>query len=326
MAIPQVAPTPDPEFQAMVRAKYAGNPAAITDLGARLLVGREAPCAPVDGAALLVEAGQQGDAGAFGYIAIIAAAGVGRAQSWPDAFEAIGRAAALGEAKAQRQIGLLRGMGVAAAAAVRGWLDAPAGETVHDAPPFVAYPGFLTVAACEWFKERAAPKLVPARVNDAKGTGLKLDPMRTNKGSVFSLIETDLVMQLVRARIAHVAGVATAALEPAEVLHYRVGETYKRHIDFFHPTLTNFAEEMRVKGQRIKTCLVYLNDGFEGGETEFPKIELKFRGGVGGALFFDNVLPNGAGDMNTLHTGLPPTRGEKWLLSRWMRSKPQQVA
>ena len=26
------------------------------------------------------------------------------------------------------------------------------------------------------------------------------------------------------------------------------------------------------------------------------------------------------------HAGLPPTQGEKWLLSQWMRSKPQQVA
>jgi hypothetical protein len=30
--------------------------------------------------------------------------------------------------------------------------------------------------------------------------------------------------------------------------------------------------------------------------------------------------------MNTLHTGLPPARGEKWLFSQWIRSKPQQPA
>lgn len=319
------AATPDPEFQALVRAKYAGNPAAMTDLGARLLVGRETPRATVDGAALLLEAARLGDAAAFAYIAVIAAAGVGRPQSWPDAFDALGRAAALGDTHALRQIELLEDMGVPNAVSVRGWLAAAKGETLRDAPRLVAYPGFLTPRACEWFKARAAPKLVPARVNDAKGGGLKLDPMRTNEGAVFSLVETDLVMQLVRSRIAHVAQVATNALEPVEVLHYRVGETYKRHVDFFHPSLPNFADEMRAKGQRTRTCLVYLNDDFEGGETEFPKIGIKFRGGVGGALLFDNVKASGAGDMNTLHTGLPPTSGEKWLLSQWIRSKPQQV-
>jgi hypothetical protein len=325
MAIPRAQPAPDPEFQALVRAKYAGDPGALADLGARLLVGREAPRAPIDGAALLTEAAAQGERSAYAYIAVSAAAGVGRAQNWGDAFDAIGRAAALGEPDASRQIDLLRGMGLAAAGAMRAWLAASAGETLRESPRLVSHPAFLTPAVCEWLKARAAPKLVAARVNDAKGGGLKLDPMRTNRGAVFSLIETDLVMQVVRARIAHVAGVASSALEPAEVLHYRVGETYKRHVDFFHPALPNFAEEMRARGQRVKTCLVYLNDDFDGGETEFPKLGIRFRGGIGGALLFENVGANGAGNMDTLHTGLPPTRGEKWLLSQWMRSKPQQA-
>jgi predicted 2-oxoglutarate/Fe(II)-dependent dioxygenase YbiX len=143
---------------------------------------------------------------------------------------------------------------------------------------------------------------------------------------VFSLIETDFFTQLVRARIAHAAELSTDALEPPEVLHYSVGESYRPHVDFFHPQLPNFAEQMRVKGQRIKTCLLYLNEDFEGGETEFPKLALKYRGRAGDALIFENVKPNGTGDLQTLHAGLPPTRGEKWLFSQWMRSKAQPVA
>ena len=157
------------------------------------------------------------------------------------------------------------------------------------------------------------------------GRGLKLDAMRSNTGAAFSLIESDVVMQLIRARVARAAGVAPSALEPPEVLHYEIGQTYKPHVDFFHPRLPTFAEEMRVKGRRIKTCLVYLNEDLEGGETEFPKLKIKFRGRAGEALLFDNVSANGAGDLNTIHTGLPPTRGEKWLLSQWIRSKPQRV-
>jgi prolyl 4-hydroxylase len=111
-----------------------------------------------------------------------------------------------------------------------------------------------------------------------------------------------------------------------EVLHYAGGETYRPHVDFFHPSLPHYAEEMRVRGQRVRTCLVYLNAGYEGGETDFPRLGMRFRGEVGEALVFDNVGADGSGDMSTLHTGLPPASGEKWLLSQWLRERRQPIA
>ena len=322
----QAAPGPDLEFQALVRTRYAGNPQAITELGARLLVGRDAPYAPLDGAALIADAAQQGDAAAWHYVAVLAASGIGRGQSWSDGYAALNRAAELGHAHARRQIDVLAGLGMSTGNAVRTWVAPPSAHVLRETPHFVTYDGFLASALCLYLIDRAAARLVPAQVNDARGGGLKLDPMRTNTTAVFTIGDTDFVVQLVRARIAAAAGVPFDALEPAEVLHYNVGETYKPHVDFFHASLPNFAEEMRQKGQRIRTCLVYLNDDFDGGETEFSRVGVKFRGRAGEALVFDNVLPNGTGDMNTVHTGRPPSRGEKWLLSQWIRSKAQRVA
>ncbi len=60
-------------------------------------------------------------------------------------------------------------------------------------------------------------------------------------------------------------------------------------------------------------------------ETGFAKFSTQFRGQPGAALIFDNVLADGAGDPLTLHAGLPPTAGEKWLLSQWIRERPQPV-
>lgn len=314
----------DLEFQALVRAKFAGNPQAITDLGARLIVGREAPFAPVDGAALIEEAARQGDGAAWRHISVLAASGVGRTQSWADALDALARARALGDPLAHAQTDLVRCIGVRDAGSVQVWLAAPRARALVESPRMAACREFLTPVICAHLVQRAASRLVPAQVNDAHGGGLKLDPMRTNTGAVFSLLDSDLVIELVRARIACTAQVAAAALEPAEVLHYCAGERYKLHVDFFHPALPTFKEEMRLKGQRVKTCLVYLNDDFDAGETEFPKLGIKFRGETGEALFFDNVGPSGTGEMKTLHQGLPPTSGEKWLFSQWIRSKPQQ--
>jgi prolyl 4-hydroxylase len=320
------AAKPDAEFQALVRAKYAGDPGAMTALGARLVVGNEAPLAPADGAALISEAAQQGDRAAWSYLSVLSAAGVGVTQSWSEAYAALERAGALGDSSASAQLELLRDIGIGPAAAIDAWITGATCETLRESPRFVTCAGFLPPAVCTHLIARATPRLAQARVFDANKGVLKVDPMRSNTNAIFSLIETDFVTQLVRARIARAAQVVTDALEPPEVLHYSIGESYRPHVDFFHPQLPNFAEQMRVKGQRIKTCLVYLNDDFEGGETEFPKLKIKYRGGVGGALIFENVRANGAGEMQTLHAGLPPTRGEKWLFSQWIRSKAQPIA
>ena len=96
----EYALTPDAEFQTLVRARYAGNPQAMTALGARLMVGRDAPFSPIDGLALLNEAAQHNDAEAWAYLAVMAAAGVGRTQSWGDALVALERAATLHHAPA----------------------------------------------------------------------------------------------------------------------------------------------------------------------------------------------------------------------------------
>ena len=44
-------------------------------------------------------------------------------------------------------------------------------------------------------------------------------------------------------------------------------------------------------------------------------------GNVGG-LIFDSVTPDGQVDPLTLHTGAPPTAGEKWVISKWFRTRP----
>jgi prolyl 4-hydroxylase len=326
MTSPQVGSTPDVEFQKLVCDRYAGNPGAIGALGARLMVGRDSPCSPVDGLELLNKAACENDADAWAYLAVMAAAGAGRSQSWADAFEALASAVRLDHASAVRQCQLLRALGINGADDVDAWINKFDTRVVHESPRFAAHPGILPLPLCKYLIERSAPRLKRAQVFDALSGSLKVDTMRTNSSAAYSVIDTDVIMQLIRARIARAAGVAFDALEPMEVLHYKGGESYRQHIDFFHPSRAGYADEMRIRGQRVKTCLVYLNAGYEGGETEFPRLGIKFRGEVGEALVFTNVRADGAGDMNTLHTGLPVTRGEKWLLSQWIRDKRQPIA
>jgi hypothetical protein len=109
--------------------------------------------------------------------------------------------------------------------------------------------------------------------------------------------------------------------EPVQVMHYSVGEEFRPHFDFLTEDNEGWAAQMRRFGQRIATFLVFLNEDFEGGETEFPRAGISHRGGKGDALFWANVDPSGGPDRLTFHAGKPPTKGEKWILSQWIRDR-----
>lgn len=71
--------------------------------------------------------------------------------------------------------------------------------------------------------------------------------------------------------------------------------------------------------RRIATALVYLNDAYEGGETHFPEVGVTVRGAIGDMLIFQYLTAFKLPDLRMTHTGLPVTKGEKWLATRWIR-------
>jgi hypothetical protein len=65
-----------------------------------------------------------------------------------------------------------------------------------------------------------------------------------------------------------------------------------------------------------------LNDDYAGGKTEMPELGISNKGRKGEGLFFVNAHPNVDPDRRTVHAGRPPTQGEKWVVSQFMRSRP----
>lgn len=317
---------PDPEFQALVRATYAGNPPALTALGARLVAGQDAPRSLADGEALMLEAASHGDAEAWHYLSVFAAAGIVRPPCWQTAWDALNRAVEGGHAQASVQLALLAEEGIRSADDASAWLSPPEFRSVKDKPRIAACENFIRQSWCDHLLTVATPRLKPAMVYDVRQKGLRLDPMRTNRNAALSVIDTDFIVQMLRARIARAAAVSGVQLEPPEILHYAPGEQYRLHVDFFHRSVAHFDDLVRDSGQRVKTVLVYLNHDYDGGETEFPSLGIRFRGRPGEALLFENVGADGEGDMQTAHAGLPVSRGRKWLFSQWIRDRPQRVA
>ncbi|MGE0741646.1 MAG: prolyl hydroxylase family protein [Hyphomonadaceae bacterium] len=294
----------------------SGDARAQFALGSRMLVGRDAPYAPEEALRLIAAAAAQAEPAALNLSAVLAALGVGRKQSWDEAYALVARAAPAGDARAQGQIALLgAGRGEEAFAG-------PVTQDAFEAPRVRTFPGFLSRATRAWIMERARPALAAARVKNPERGGANVDSIRNNSGMGFSVLDTDLVIQLVHARIAAAIGVPVMHQEPTNILHYTPGQEYKPHFDFLDPGVAHFAGEVQRLGQRTVTFLIYLNDDYEGGETAFPRLDWRFKGKAGDALAFWNVTPDGRPDPLTLHAGTAPTRGEKWLLSKWVRDRP----
>ena len=66
--------------------------------------------------------------------------------------------------------------------------------------------------------------------------------------------------------------------EPITVLHYAAGEEITEHFDFVDPNVPNYPQEIAQNGQRVVTFLVYLNDDYAEGETEFPRLGVSHKG------------------------------------------------
>jgi hypothetical protein len=294
-----------------------GEALAMRLLGERFLVGQNAPYHPARGGGLVRMAAEGGDLEARAFMSVLAALGVGQSCNWSEAITYLRAAADAGHDGARGQI-----------AALGAWLDDP-GRMLRvaeptpmlQAPRVAVLKDFLPPSVCAWLVARAAPRLSRARVFDPGDGGSRALDIRTNAGMGFAFLQTDLVLQIVHARIAAALALPIMHQEPTNILHYRPGEYYRPHYDFLDPAEATFATSLKRSGQRVATLLIYLNADYEGGETDFPRAAWRFKGAPGDALMFFNVTPDGRPDPMTLHAGLPPIVGEKWLLSKWVRDR-----
>lgn len=341
----------------LARAAAGGFPPALRILGLWRLAGFGVPQDPKVGANLMLNSARAGDADATHFLAAMLAGGIAVPRNVPAAIQWLARAARWGHPKSCAQLALLMGLDGSHAASARAlmsralraghpwpdafekpnarddrvdWDAAPAAvdlswtallppRTLHEDPRVVSYAAFLPVWACRYLIGRARPGLKRGMVGDGVG-GEAVDDVRTNTLMHFGLGDTDVIIELINAKIAEATGLPVENQEALGVLHYAPGERYAPHVDYIDPGNEAYRATLERHGQRARTLLVYLNDGFEGGETEFSRLDLRFKGKTGDAVMFDNLLPYGAPDPRTLHAGLPPAFGEKWLLSKWIRT------
>jgi len=243
-----------------------------------------------------------------------AARDAARANRWDEAFKLLRQAADAGDASARAQRDVL------SRCDRQTLLDPPHLVRLHAESAVFACAGFAPPPVCDWLIARAAPNLQPSLVHDAKSGELRTDPIRT---ATTTGLDTNLITTIMQERAARVCGIPVSHHEPPSIISYEPGQKFDLHYDFLDPRQPGAADELATFGQRTITIVTYLNTEFEDASTDFPRLDLSFRGAKGDAIIFSNVLPDGAPDTKTLHAGWPPRAGRKWVLSQWIRNKPR---
>ncbi len=67
--------------------------------------------------------------------------------------------------------------------------------------------------------------------------------------------------------------------------------------------------------------MVFLNTVEEGGETHFTQVGVKLEPKPGVLLVWNNALPDGSPNPDTIHAGTPVIRGSKYVITRWYRTR-----
>jgi hypothetical protein len=305
----------------------------MSELGRKMLAGDGAPMDHAQALRWISAAAERDDADALLAMATLAGMGALIPQNWDQALAWLERAAILGSPSAQGQLRLLSGTAAGAGPEtaadwarlragidIGAWMSQPSRRPVSETPRVRVSEGFAPKAACDWLRSRAEGRLRRAATYDRASQSEQLDPGRTCREFAFGIADVDLVLVLVRARIALLAGLPVAAMEPPRIFHYGAGEEFKPHFDRYDDQ--GGYGHSGYAGDRIVTFLIYLNDGYDGGELCFPRTGLRHKGGMGDAVYFANIDPAGKPDPMSLHAGLPVTSGEKWILSQWIHDRP----
>ncbi|CAN0520594.1 unnamed protein product, partial [Ectocarpus sp. 8 AP-2014] len=98
-----------------------------------------------------------------------------------------------------------------------------------------------------------------------------------------------------------------------KVARYRPDGYFKLH--------TDHVEDFNslVCGGRLGTLILYLNDDFTGGQTDFPFVHVAVAPFAGDAIYFhsedaDSMRP----DERSAHSGLAVEGGDKWIATKWI--------
>jgi prolyl 4-hydroxylase len=173
--------------------------------------------------------------------------------------------------------------------------------------------GFLLPEECEELIGIIKGQLRPSTISH---DGSADSTFRTSR--TCDLVNGEAAVRALDEKICGAMGIDPSLAEPSQGQYYEITQEFKPHTDYFEayelernstPTL----------GQRTWTFMIYLNDVEDGGQTAFVNVGLVIPPKQGMALLWNNLRPDGSGNYDTLHHGMPVKAGYKAIITKWFR-------
>lgn len=187
---------------------------------------------------------------------------------------------------------------------------------MHQSIPLIkTMENFLTDEECRLLIEDSKDKLRDSTLLSYSGYGDIPKGIRSSWSTRKD--NNNLLVSKIRNRISFIFDIDIVRFENLEVIHYNEGDEFKPHSDYFKgPSASQACEN---GGNRIATIIIYLNDVEEGGDTNFPQLNLSIQPKKGNILYFDYSNPDIEVKRRTEHHGKPVIKGEKWIAALWVR-------
>ena len=197
------------------------------------------------------------------------------------------------------------------------------GRKVNDDPLVVVFENFLDDLEVEQLLAAADAKLQTALVSDDKSG---VESAGRSGRNCWIPHSYNAVIEDLSLRVAEVVGIPLENAESLQIVHYAESQQYAPHFDAWDAATERGQRCMVKGGQRMVTCLMYLNDVEEGGGTSFPKLDMEVRARKGRMLLFHNCHAGSTvRNPNSLHGGMPVLKGQKWACNFWFREKSYQL-
>ncbi|HWH18830.1 MAG TPA: 2OG-Fe(II) oxygenase [Allosphingosinicella sp.] len=175
---------------------------------------------------------------------------------------------------------------------------------------------FLTRGECDQLIDRIDIVRQPSGV-----LGHYPDPdYRTSESG--NLSPLDPLVVSIEAKITQLMGIDPSHGETIQGQRYAVGQQFKAHHDFFYTDQPYWADMERTGGQRTWTAMMFLNEPEAGGQTAFPRVNLKVTPRAGNLLAWNNLNKYGEPNTFSLHQGMPVEAGVKYVITKWYRERP----